>query len=142
MRFALLAGFLIAAAAMTAASEPAASFRPPITEPLEGAPDFRIEAPSDRAAVSTLGVRVVISVTNFTLDLENYGRDPIPGHGHLHYYIDGLLAGTAWTEAFQSGLSHLDRTGSTSGSGTMTTPSSTRTSRGVFPSSRWSPPSV
>jgi len=103
MRFALLAGFLIAAAAMTAALEPAASSRPPIIEPLEGAPHFRIEAPSDRAAVSTLGVRVVISVTNFTLDLENYGRDPIPGHGHLHYYVDGLFAGTAWTEAFSIG---------------------------------------
>jgi hypothetical protein len=103
MRVALLAGILIAAAAMTAALEPAASSRPSIIEPLEGAPDFRVEAPSDRAAVSSLGVRVVISVTNFTLDLENYGRDPIPGHGHLHYYVDGLFAGTAWTEAFSIG---------------------------------------
>lgn len=105
MRFALVAGILVAIAVMTAGSQRAISSAPPAIEPLDGQPDLRIEEPADGATVSTLGFRVVVSLTDFVLDLENYGRDPIPGHGHFHYYLDGVLAGTSWTEAFSIGPS-------------------------------------
>src|SRR2546427_631935 len=62
-------------------------------------PSVRIVSPANLQTVSASGYRVTVSVAGIELDSENYGGTKIPGHGHLHYYLDGSssLAGTSTT---------------------------------------------
>ena len=62
-------------------------------------PSVRIVSPANLQTVSASGFRVTVSVAGIELDSENYGGTKIPGHGHLHYYLDGSssLAGTSTT---------------------------------------------
>jgi len=52
------------------------------------APAITIVSPKV-TTVSTLGLRIEVAVTDFILDQANYGLAPIPGHGHIHYTVDG-----------------------------------------------------
>src|SRR5436190_753752 len=52
-------------------------------------PSVRIVSPSSAGTVSSSAFRVTVAVTGIELDVENYGGAKIPGHGHLHYYLDG-----------------------------------------------------
>jgi len=61
-------------------------------------PSVRIIAPSSGGSVSASGFRLTVAVTGIELDSENYAGARIPGHGHLHYFIDGGgLAATSTT---------------------------------------------
>src|SRR5438552_365801 len=62
-------------------------------------PSVRIVSPANLQTVSASGFRVTVSVAGIELDSENYGGAKIPGHGHLHYYLDGStsLAATSST---------------------------------------------
>src|SRR5437016_2520047 len=52
-------------------------------------PSVRIVSPSSAGTVSSSAFRVTVAVTGIELDVENYAGAKIPGHGHLHYYLDG-----------------------------------------------------
>ncbi len=59
-----------------------------------GPPDVQILAPLDGQEISSLGVRLQISVTNFTLDPADIGLANDPGHGHYHIYVNDTFTGT------------------------------------------------
>src|SRR5256884_6342185 len=52
-------------------------------------PSVRIVSPANLQTVRASGFRVTVSVAGIELDAENYGGANIPGHGHLHYFLDG-----------------------------------------------------
>src|SRR5207253_460938 len=62
-------------------------------------PSIRIISPANLQTVAASGFRLTVSVAGIELDAENYGGAKIPGHGHMHYYLDGSnsLAGTSTT---------------------------------------------
>ncbi len=73
-----------------------------------GDPQLRLLSPSTAggiAAASTVGLRVIYTIANFTLDSADYGGPAIPGFGHVHFYLDGstTLYGTSVTNAFDTG---------------------------------------
>jgi len=61
-------------------------------------PSIRVVSPASGQVVSDSGFRLTVAVTGIELDVENYGGPKIPGHGHMHYFIDGGgLAATGTT---------------------------------------------
>ncbi len=52
------------------------------------APSVTFLHPTDGGTVSTMGARFQLDVQGFELDTENYGGEPIPGHGHYHAFVD------------------------------------------------------
>lgn len=61
-------------------------------------PSIRVVSPAPGGVVSGSGFRMTVSVTGIELDTANYGGTQIPGHGHMHYFIDGGgLAATSTT---------------------------------------------
>src|SRR2546425_7719152 len=67
---------------------------------------LKVVTPATGAQVSTLGVRMVVQVGGgFILDQQNYGGTNITGHGHVHYFVDGVYKGAKWlTEVVFTGL--------------------------------------
>src|SRR3989442_5698985 len=58
---------------------------------------IKVTSPATGAQVSSLGVQLVVQVGGgFILDQQNYGGADIPGHGHLHYFVDGVYKGAPW----------------------------------------------
>lgn len=55
-------------------------------------PSISIKTPANNSQLSTLGVRVAVSVSGFILDQADYGGTNVAGQGHIHYYVDGALA--------------------------------------------------
>ncbi len=55
-------------------------------------PSIVIRTPANNSQLSTLGVRVAVSVSGFVLDQADYGGMNVAGEGHIHYYVDGVLA--------------------------------------------------
>ncbi len=55
-------------------------------------PSIKILSPPNNAVVSTGGLQIQVAVAGIELDAENYAGYNIPGHGHIHYYVDGVLA--------------------------------------------------
>jgi hypothetical protein len=43
---------------------------------------------------------MVVAVSGIDIDAENYGGSNIPGHGHIHFYVDGVLAGAVTSTVF------------------------------------------
>lgn len=60
-------------------------------------PGIMILSPMPGTAVMGPNVMVTVQVTNFILSPGEIGLPPIPGHGHLHVFLDGTL--TAITAA-------------------------------------------
>ena len=58
-----------------------------------GPPEIRILEPLAGSGASALGFRMRVAVANFSLDPENYAGTNIAGRGHIHYTVDGTLAG-------------------------------------------------
>jgi uncharacterized protein DUF4399 len=56
---------------------------PTVGEP----PSVSITMPSDGSEVTAGKVTVVASVANFEV-VNKLGQDPVPGEGHIHFYID------------------------------------------------------
>src|SRR5207247_11004655 len=52
-------------------------------------PSVRIVSPSSAGTVSSSAFRVTVAVPGIELAVATYGGAKIPGHGHLHYYLDG-----------------------------------------------------
>jgi hypothetical protein len=50
-------------------------------------PSLRILAPADGSVVSGPDVQVNVAVENFEV-VRKQGRTPVPGEGHVHFYID------------------------------------------------------
>src|SRR3990170_933213 len=56
------------------------------------------------SAVSALGFRMEVATGGFFLDQANYAGTNFPGHGHIHYYVDGTtLAAATTATAFNFG---------------------------------------
>ena len=60
-----------------------------------GPTELRVLEPVGGATVSSLGFRVRVAVSNFTLDPQDYAGAPIPGQGHIHVTSTTLLAAVA-----------------------------------------------
>ncbi len=75
------------------------------------APSVTFLHPAEGATVSTAGARFQVGVQGFELDVENYNGAPIPGHGHYHTFVDGVLVGTPTAPFFDvSSLTPGDHT--------------------------------
>ncbi|MEE8232896.1 MAG: hypothetical protein V3R46_06210, partial [Thermoplasmata archaeon] len=62
--------------------------------PVTGNPEVQILAPQAGQTVSSEGVRLEISVTNFTLDGDAIGNvTNEPNHGHYHVYVNDTFTG-------------------------------------------------
>ncbi len=63
--------------------------------------------PASGSQVSTLGARLVVAVSGFTLSSADYGGPAIPGEGHIHFYLDTVgsasLLGTSTNTTFNTG---------------------------------------
>ena len=55
------------------------------------APAISIVSPSGAGTVSSRGFRVSVRVAGIELDAEHYGGSNIPGHGHIHYFVDSTF---------------------------------------------------
>ncbi len=61
-----------------------------------------IVSPANNADVSTEGFQLDVAIAGWELDGENYGGNPIPGHGHYHVFVDGgAPVGTPTTPTFR-----------------------------------------
>ncbi len=58
-----------------------------------GNPEVQILAPQEGQSVSSLGVRLEISVSNFTLDEAAIDGPPEANHGHYHVYVNDAFTG-------------------------------------------------
>lgn len=64
----------------------------PVAQPQTiGAPSVAIVSPLNGSMVMGPDVTLMVTVTNFTLAPDEIGMLPVPGHGHLHVLLDGLL---------------------------------------------------
>lgn len=60
----------------------------------------KIVSPMNGATVAGPDVTFMFEVTGLTLAPNEIGMLPVPGHGHMHIYLDGLFKGTVGTTAF------------------------------------------
>jgi len=65
----------------------------------EVVPSIAITSPPDGSQVSTLGFRLTVTVSDFTLDAAAMGGANVAGTGHIHYSLDGALVGGGMTAA-------------------------------------------
>src|SRR3990170_2866520 len=68
-----------------------------------GSPEIRIMEPLGAAEVSTLGFRIRVGISNFTVDRENYAGTTVAGRGHVHFSVDGNLAAAVTSTEFNFG---------------------------------------
>ncbi|MBI2919002.1 MAG: Ig-like domain-containing protein [Chloroflexi bacterium] len=60
----------------------------------------RIVSPMDGATVAGPDVTFMFLVTGITLAPDEIGGANVPGHGHMHIYLDGMFKGTVGTAMF------------------------------------------
>lgn len=60
----------------------------------------QIVSPSSGATIAGPDVMFVFMVAGLTLAPNEIGLPPVPGHGHMHIFLDGLFKGTVGTTTF------------------------------------------
>ena len=87
--------FTVHELAPTMAMDGVDSTHPSTVEAPEGM-SVRVEAHPDE--VSGFNVRLI--TTGFTFAPEEVNREPVPGHGHAHLYLDGVKLGRVYGEYY------------------------------------------
>ncbi|MDP2317397.1 MAG: hypothetical protein Q8P41_31220 [Pseudomonadota bacterium] len=84
---------------------PPTTVKDPVVVP-EGHPAISLVFPESGAGTYDGSIDLQWTVTDLTLDVEGMGGEPVPGEGHVHVYVDDVLAEeTASNGARVTGLS-------------------------------------